>query len=253
MALADHRANLKKVIDLSGKEFPPDEIELLTAGCFSLEDVEKLINSDDLEEAHANKVGEKVNAALIALGIDKADASIGFMEEKRVDGRFIAPATTGISTQEALLENKEAKNAALSFPKVAATSAYSNKDQSSLAIHQREAQNRRLLLQCGAMQLTQMNTGTPGMKVKGGIPLKRYTSGFDRDYVVQKMSPLGKNIDREKLFIEITGLNELAQADRQNILNELKEIQTINDLKSLISKVEDLKFSSLMPQIKVSS
>ncbi len=273
--------------------------EILTAACFTEGDLvllfellitdganipEKEKRTIDLKSEIKKLIHQKVENAQVSFGIDK-DSYSGtttnetFMKGKKEGiltssplGTSMGIGTTGFSTHTPLRESH------IGDIKLMPTSAYAEKSRGSvpttkkdlaeLKKRHREAYNLRLSqTNNGSLEITQTNTGLPGFKVKGGKPLQKFSSGFDRDYVNYKIgqaklgqAKLGQaklgsmnEASLKELFSDLTGLNELSPSVRLKYEKQMAEAVNKNGnfeatLNEIYSKIEKDKFETLYPK-----
>lgn len=136
----------------------------------------------------------------------------------------------------------------------------------SMENNHRLKQNRRDSLVMSDM-ITKQNTGVPGNKVIAGRELKIFNSGFDRDYVLYRLSDCTNETDFPKLFDNLLGISQFHEDDVKELREEALELfsqykdphSKISDKKILegwtkvLSKVEDLKWDAARPKKKVKS
>lgn len=268
MNIADQKLALSKTFEELKLQLESDEQRqawdnmkpTLTSACFFVDELEsfheilKSEGSDALKTSLKKQVSEKINFVKQGLGAP-------FMEEKRdIPRGFFNPGTKGIPTNTPKLET-ERKIYSFYFPDVAVSSMYAPKilELSTLEDLQRQAVNRRLSQLSGSLQVTQINTGKPGFKVEGGEPLARFSSGFDRDYVIYKIKHAKSN-DLLYEFNKAAGLHEVDQATRadferliSSISNnaQLSDDQKIQAWTTVLKEIEEVKMESLAPKAEV--
>lgn len=279
MNTADHKKELSKEFSQLGSELTQENQhvwksaeKILTAACFKKEDLQKLKKElqDKGDEAFKQAVkaslNEKINAARTGLGMERGPE--GFMEEKKnIPRSLLMSGVQGIPTN--VPKQKTHSDAKAQFPDLAESSMYSqdsinpeerNKLEAFLNNSQREAENRRLSQLSGSLQVTQMNTGKPGFKVEGGEPLARFSSGFDRDFVINKLLTAGAS--KPDFVFDMDdwmGLHELDPAAKDKYHHSISKIkdsslplsQKIKAWTKILQEVEEAKLESLAPQAKV--
>jgi hypothetical protein len=179
-----------------------------------------------------------------------------------------------IPTNVPRIEQKTSKDAQECFPPFARTSIYqedrisfeelfsttlSSEKQKILENRQRIAINQRLSQLSGSLQITQVNTGKIGFRVEGGEPLARFSSGFDRDYVIYRLMHAETQKERSALFKELTGLNEIDTTTQEQLIAKMEREFSLNAssktkakrLISILRAIEILKLESLCPKSKV--
>lgn len=271
--------------------------EVLTAACFQPDELKSLHNilmqvgkTNEFRGLVEHMVERKVASAKFCLGMGKGG---GLMEEKNdIPQDFFTTGVTGISTNQ---PKRETHPIGELFPRVAVGSMYTNgavdfkaynftrlalldqhgdlnetqmldlenrgKLSSLLAGRQREAVNRRLSQLTGSLQITQINTSKPGFKVEGGEPLARFSSGFDRDYVLfQLLTAKKDDPDFASSFNNWVGLYELDKKSAQDYTQQVLQIvnntsltqdQKIAKWTTVLAKIEEHKMETLAPKAKV--
>ena len=240
--------------------------EKLTSASFTEKDLESLkdkltISADEFNETLKRLIETKIKGVENSL---KLEGDKPFMQAKTTGSTFLPRAlqinVNDISTNTPLRESQQID--LKTFPSLVVTSVYekspdglTNKE-AFLEKKQREAINSRLSqVSSGSLQVTQMNTGRPGFKVEGGEPLARFSSGFDREYVLFK---LDKKTDL--IFENLTGLDELDNETKNKFLNEFRHILNSGPLKKggasyipLLKEIEEAKMKTMFPTGKVKS
>jgi hypothetical protein len=200
-------------------------------------------------------VARKVSQTKVHLGGDS-----GLMEEKRgIPSGFFHLGVHKIPTNTpkfAAFNGEELPNVAFSsmynrhpiFP-----ASLTANEKSVLENRQREAVNRRISQLTGSLQVTQMNTGKSGFKLKRGEPLARFSSGFDRDYVLWQL------LTSYEIQPAWFGLQEL---DEETAYSYLAKLNTVKERKmsdrkkikawtAILKKIEFNKMQSLCPKDNV--
>lgn len=280
----------KKVTTLSHYLSPQQRAEwelaspYLTAACFTPKEIETLFNAFHskpipLQTLIQAKVEEKYQNARVALGVDAWEHQ--FMEPKTVTAvSKVKSGTSGISTNLPKRNIESCQAAASVFPQLAASTIFSDalswkgtkalreiltqnpyRYQRLLDAYQKrqlEAANIRLS-QFAALDATQMNTGKPGFKVKGGSPLSRASAGFDRDYVLLKIfqfleTPQAQPYaEFQQDFIDLVGLDEFDPITQAEFLQRFDAATTLKEHLKTIKAIEVAKTGLLSPQTKVQS
>jgi len=252
MNLLDQKARLEQKFNaLNNSPAWNRHKETLTKGCFKESDLESLNATlrEQGEDAFNQRVQSMVNSKFQIV----QNALGNFLESKNnIPRGFFNRGVDGIPTNTPkMLGVPRAMQEA--FPRLATSSMYETSSD-----RQREAENRRLSQLSGSLAITQMNTGTPGFKVEGGEPLARYASGFDRDYVLERLSEPDLP-DFHKTFERLLGLHELTPKKRDKYLQKLHQIYTsqspekIKAYTRVLRKIEQAKLSSLCPQVHVNA
>ncbi|CDR33108.1 hypothetical protein [Criblamydia sequanensis] len=249
---------------------------LLTNPMHTKEELEDLFHifksdPDELGPRYADLLELKVKDAKQALGLEDEKGVLlkdkgKFSQAARVFGQN----TMGIPETVPLRDT----NAHL-FPDVTSETIYGKQVspglrpalpkevRDRLAERQREAINRRISVLSGSLAITQVNTSLPGFKIKGGEPLSRFSSGFDRDYVYsQLLFGLDEKLDAEdvaKRFAEDTGLYELSDAEAEEFKFQIEDIhngpktylEKLAAFLEVIKAVEEAKTATFSPKAKV--
>lgn len=249
---------------------------LLTNPMHTKEELEDLFHifksdPDELGPRYADLLELKVKDAKQALGLEEESGVLlkdkgQFSQAARVFGQ----STMGIPKTVPLRET----NAHL-FPDVTSETIYGqqvspdlrpalpNDVKDRLLERQREAINRRISILSGSLAITQVNTSLPGFKIKGGEPLSRFSSGFDRDYVYSELLfGLDNKLDAEdvaKRFAEDTGLYELSDAEAEEFKFQIEDIhnspqtylEKLAAFLEVIKAVEEAKTATFSPKAKV--
>lgn len=251
MNMADQRKSNEAVFDESfrGNRIAPMYKKILTSPCFdSLELKEHLdkiryMTAADVKVYIEQIVKQKFESAKTILG------NRLFEQKENVSSGFFKTGVSGIPTTD-----PKRNQVRMTFPEMTGTSVYLPVRPSEN--RQREAQNRRLNLLSGGLQITQVNTGKPGYLVKGGQSLEQFSSGFDRSYVLDR---LDKGADKDELK-RLLGLNELSRKRAEQHLEQLIEIREKEDLSdvakekawtAVLREIEKDKQKSLSPKAKV--
>jgi len=263
MNIADHKLQLKKKFD-AFQEYDPDDKwnameKILTSACFMPTDIDKIHRQfiedrENLEKHIREAIKGKINNVKIALGTH--DNPQLFMERKTVPttGRGFRSGVQGISSN-----NKESVRA-FGFATFGVTSMFAASPPSPEDA-QREAYNRRLSQLSGSLKITQMNTGKPGFKVEGGKPLERFTSGFDRRYVLKKLHETHSEDEMRKGLKEWVGLDDIDPETAEAFVKKMWEAAGLNTSSDTskaekawdvyLDNIEKHKMRSLFPTTKV--
>lgn len=231
---------------------------------------------DKLRPIYADLLELKVKDAKQALGLEEESGVLlkdkgKFSQAARIFGQN----TIGIPTTVPLRETNKHL-----FPDVTSETIYGKQvtpglrpalpedERERLKEKQREAVNRRISILSGSLPITQINTSLPGFKIKGGEPLSRFSSGFDRDYVYsQLLLGLSGNDLVPKLtaeenaerFAEETGLYELSDAEAEEFKFQIEDIhngretylEKLAAFLEVIKAVEEAKTATFSPKAKV--
>lgn len=287
MNIADHKRELSKEFQKLKGELPPEQQlvweaqeKVLTAACFKKEDLAMLhgmlkdLGPEEFQKGVSLTVKEKIAAVKEGLGME--DGPDGFMIEKKGIPRSVFRAgVDGIPTNIPKLQTKGETQSL--FPPIAVSSMYGrepvdfskltptqmNKLGETLAARQREAVNRRLSQLSGSLQVTQINTGRPGFKIDVGEPLAKFSSGFDREYVLYKLQTA--NSSSPDFFFELdkwTGMHELDENSRQEYQSRIHAAAQDRSLSpgkrletwtQILREIEVDKMESMVPKAKVKS
>lgn len=285
MNIADHKQelgkefkSLKEGLDGEKQEAWASQEKVLTAACFKKEELGKF--HEILQEQGPEAFKQALTAAVqekiadVKKGLGMEEGAKGFMEEKKNIPRSVFKAgVDGIPTNEPKM--KKFGDLKTKFPDVAVSSMYGKepidftklspkemaKLEGKLSDRQREAVNRRLSQLTGSLQVTQINTGRPGFKVDGGEPLAKFSSGFDREYVLYKL--LTANPSSSDFLFELnkwTGLHELDSGSRAKYHEEFHSIahdQSLSKEKKIkawtnaLKELEEEKMKTMVPKAKV--
>ncbi|CRX38017.1 hypothetical protein [Estrella lausannensis] len=285
MNIADHKLELGKEFQglkggLDGEKLEAwtGQEKVLTAACFKKEELGKFHRTLQEKGVEAFKkeltdaVQEKISDVRKGLGMEVD--SKGFMEEKKNIPRSVFKAgVDGIPTNEPKM--KKFGDLKTKFPDVAVSSMYGRepidftklspkemaKMEGKLSDRQREAVNRRLSQLSGSMQVTQINTGKPGFKLDVGEPLAKFSSGFDREFVLYKL--LTANAFSPNFFSDLdkwTGLHELDSDSRGKYQEEFHSIahnqslsmeKKIEGWTKVLREIEEDKMQTMVPKAKV--
>lgn len=278
MNIADQKALLKKEFDNLKTGLTDDQLKawnsvehLLTAACFRIEDIQILhsklqTNPDTFIKQVGMAVEDKITRAKRSLGL--GEGGNGFLQDKKnIASGYFHTGVNGIPTNKPLMENVSINYHRSQFPSVAVSSVYGREklnmenltpqQKEELNLRQREAVNRRIS-QLSGMPIPQMNTGKPGTKVDGGEPLARFSSGFDRDFVIMELMTKDKGNDYNstpRYFSQVTGLHELDKVSREAFQSRIDVItksnltpaQKIKAWTKVITEIEEAKQVTLFP------
>jgi len=284
--LADHKSELNQKFDECVDVIENGEVwlelnmekDFIVSGAFQWDEIEKIIDEvkgksiDEIKGIIKEKKLDKINDSMIALGVD--NGRINFLQQKQITpdskvAKFKAGVkkkiyfgVSGISKTTPRMERLSTKDSFNSFPRMAPESIYSNREVSPgvLIERQRAKRNRRIACQV-AMSITKKNTGVPGNKLQGGSALKIYYSGFDRDYVLNKLQEVDENKFKMS-FRDVLGLEQLNKKTADNLVilaDSFKRNKYLSDeykqkkYLEIIKGVEEIKFQSFRPQMHVSA
>ncbi len=263
MNIVDHKKALTlKFNDLSKTVSPKyaqewqDQKNILTAACFTEEDLNRIHSAlkgkslyigtteATFKELITWEVERKIAHTKAGLGYTKNGSEVenGFLQKKAMFLKGIFNiGTHGISKNPPLIISQHHERGYL--PSVLTSSVYLDKeidlnsplrlaDIKDLEMRQNMAFNRKLSQLSGSLQVTQMNTGFTGFKVGKSEALARFTSGFDRDFVLYQFNQFNQNLaqyDQDPKKREEFVQNFISKFSSWTNLNELddKNIQEV--------------------------
>lgn len=266
MNLSDH----KRALEVEFKDLPEEMKSKLFLGCFTRDDIEVILKNDNLEQAIQNKIEQAIQCLRVNEGL--------FQQKELPLFPSLSAYTHFISTSTPIRDTNRANTDA--FPQFVFDSIYdanhmdsrSSPDEeitTSTTIgkkilenqHQIKKQLRTELIE--ALRITKENTSIPGDKLRGGVPLKRFYSGFDRRYVLRRLSSLDKGKESKFLreFNHLLGLEQVDKKTRRKfrtlairalrIYREGEKRTASLAWLSLFNDVEDVLYESFRPQTKV--
>lgn len=278
MNTIDHKQDLSEEFNRLSLGFPGAVREawmsarkIMTSACFKKEELLELQQimlkhgQVEFKIALAEAIRRKVAAVRDGLGMTTSPA--GFMEEKLdvVGGGYFQIGTRGIPvTQPKIKTNGILQQ---QFPQLAVSSMYMRPDRKApeserlqfIENRQREAVNRRLSQLSGSLEITRINTGKPGFKVEGGDPLIKHSSGFDLEFVLNKLQsidPADPNFSNN--VITWTGLHELSGGGQQYLGSILKIAQLsmpmdqkLTEWETILQEIAKRKAESFAPKAHI--